>query len=148
MALETLVAGAVAILTPYVAAGSIKAAETLGENLADNADALWSKVREWLQGDDRAKVVENFASAPALNDTALEQALLARLKGEPSLVGQLEALLDSFGSRVEVRQKIRQLAGEAIGIDVGVVSQRLDAFVGQDVDTVTGTLTGARIEKM
>lgn len=149
MVIEALVASTITILAPYVAAGATKAAETLGEAMAKGAGNLLDQLRTWLNGDNEASsALRNFETNPNRYGGGLEDILSEKLKSNPAMVDDLMNIVNEVGPRVEVVQKIRTLAGQAVGLDVAKWEKGL-AKVEQQVETLEkgGTLVGASIGK-
>lgn len=150
MSVEALAAAAIAVVTPYIAAGAKKAAETIGEDLVRKVETLWGKMRAWMSSDNRSKrALENFEADAGMYSGAATMVLKEILTAKPELQGELQRELDGLGSRLIVRQKIEILAGQATGLDVGVVLRGLDAAVDQDVGYVApnASITGAKISQ-
>jgi hypothetical protein len=146
MSIETLAATAIAILSPYLAAGAKKAAEVAGAAVAEQAGKLLSKTRGWFAGDAEAeRTLQSYESRPDRYASAVQDILLDKLKINPSMAGELQQIVDAMGGRVEVIQKIRILAGQAIGLDLAKWEKGL-AIVNQEVDTIQlgGSLIGVR----
>jgi hypothetical protein len=145
--MEVLAASVVALLSPYVAAGAKKAAEVLGTALANQTTDLLARVRGWFAGDQEAKsVLDDFEKKPSRYGGVLEDILSEKAKSDPDRAKELESMIDRMGPRVEVIQKMRVLAGEAVGLDADKWEQGV-ARVEQTVDEVKagGKLTGARV---
>lgn len=147
MALEGLVASAVSVLAPYVAAGAKKAAEVAGVSIAGYTGKLLLRIKEWFSGDPEATAaLENFEAKPDRYASLLQDILLEKANGDPLIAEELAALLEAMGPRVEVFQKIKTLAGEATGLDISKWEKGA-ASAYQDVEIVedSGTLIGAKI---
>jgi hypothetical protein len=147
MAIEALVSSAIAILTPYVAAGAQKAAEVAGQAIATGAGTLLQRVREWFASDDEAaSALSKFEEKPSRYAPSVEDILLEKATANPPIATDLQALIEGMGPRIEVFQKIKTLAGQAVGLDIAKW-ERGAASAFQDVDLVErgATLTGAKV---
>jgi hypothetical protein len=147
MVIEALVASAVTVLSPYVAAGATKAAEVVGEAVATQAGKLLGRLREWFSGDSEAvTALGNFETNPSRYSGIVEDILRHKAGADPKILAELEQLLGAMGPRVEVFQKVRTLAGEVVGLDMAKWEKGL-AIARQDVDTVEkgGKLIGTKI---
>ena|SRR5215472_13660853 len=145
MVIETLAATTMTILAPYVAAGGKKAAEVAGAALAEQAGKLLSKIRDWFKGDQEAQTaLQSYEKNPNRYGPIVQDILLERLKSSPDLVKELQSLIDAMGPRIEVFQKVEQLAGTATGLDLAKWQQGL-ATARQEVKRVEpgAVLTGA-----
>src|SRR5262245_14484116 len=119
MAIETIIASAMTILTPYVAAGAKKAAEVAGGAVAEQAGKLLGRLRSWFNGDDEATAaLGNFEKNPSRYGGIVEDILRQKIDSNPAILTELQQLLDAIGPRVEVLQKVKTLAGQAVGLDV------------------------------
>jgi hypothetical protein len=145
MVIETLAATTMTILAPYVAAGGKKAAEVAGAALAEQAGKLLTKIRDWFKGDQEAQTaLQSYEKNPNRYGPIVQDILIERLKASPDLVKELQSLIDAMGPRIEVFQKVEQLAGTATGLDLAKWQQGL-ATARQEVNRVEpgGVLTGA-----
>lgn len=110
---------------------------------------LFSRLRDWLAGNEEAEaVLDQFEKRPSRYGGALEEILIEKARAEPARAKELEGLMDAMGPRIDVLQKIRVLAGQAVGFDVDKWERGV-AKVEQDVGTVErdATLTGVRLRK-
>jgi hypothetical protein len=147
MAIEAIVASAVSILAPYVAAGGKKAAEVVGEALADQTGKLLGRIRSWFSGDDEAtSTLAKFEEKPARYAASVEDILREKIEADPAKQAELQRLLETMGPRIEVFIKVRSLAGEAIGLDLAKWEKGVARAIAE-VDTVEkgGKLTGAKV---
>lgn len=145
--METFAASIITVLAPYVAAGAKKAVEVAGTAIAEHAGALLSRLREWFVGDEEAaSVLEGFEKKPSRYGGVLEDILREKAKSDPARARELQEMMDAMGPRLEVIQKIRELAGEAVGLDLDKWEKGV-ATASQDVDVVKSgaSLTGAKI---
>jgi hypothetical protein len=147
VAIEALVASAITVLSPYVVAGATKAAEVVGEAVATRAGKLLGKIRDWFSGDSEATAaLGNFETNPSRYGAIVQDILREKAGADPKILNELEQLLGAMGPRVEVFQKVRTLAGQAVGLDLAKWEKGLAAAT-QDVDVVErgATLIGAKI---
>jgi hypothetical protein len=147
MAIEAIVASAVSVLAPYVAAGGKKAAEVVGEALADQTGKLLGRIRSWFSGDDEAtSTLAKFEEKPARYAGSVEDILREKIEADPAKQAELQQLLETMGPRIEVFMKVRSLAGEAIGLDLAKWEKGV-ARATAEVDTVEkgGKLTVTKI---
>jgi hypothetical protein len=145
MAIEAIVASAVSILAPYVAAGGKKAAEVVGEGLAKQAGNLLGRIRSWFSGDEEAtSTLAKFEEKPARYSTSIEDILREKIEADPAKLSELEQLVESMGPRLEVLIKVKTLAGEVLGLDLAKWEKGMARAVAE-VDTVEkgAKLTGA-----
>jgi hypothetical protein len=145
MAIEAIVASAVSILAPYVAAGGKKAAEVVGEGLAKQAGNLLGRIRSWFSGDDEAaSTLAKFEEKPARYSASVEDILREKIEADPAKLAELQQLVETMGPRLEVFIKVKTLAGEVLGLDL-VKWEKGVARAIAEVDTVEkgAKLTGA-----
>jgi hypothetical protein len=146
MAIETLATTAVTILAPYVAAGGKKAAEVLGAGLAKQAEKLLSKMGDWFRGDQKAeRALRDYELDPDPYGPVVQHFLLQKLRANPNLADELEALLDGMGSLVEVLQNVERLAGTATGLDLVKWQGTARAIQNVRVVEAGAVLTGAKV---
>jgi len=149
MAIETLVASAITILSPYVAAGAKKAAEVAGAAVANQAGKLLERFRMWFSGDQEAtSAFGNFEKNPSRYGGIIEDILQQKANANPGILNELRQILDEMGPRVEVFQKVKTLAGQAVGLDMAKWEKGL-AISRQEVETVVegATLIGAKLDR-
>ncbi len=149
MAIETLVASAITILSPYVAAGAKKAAEVAGAAVANQAGKLLERFRMWFSGDQEAtSALDNFEKNPSRYGGIIEDILQQKANANPGILNELRQILDEMGPRVEVFQKVKTLAGQAVGLDMAKWEKGL-AISRQEVETVVegATLIGAKLDR-
>ena len=149
MAIETLVASAITILSPYVAAGAKKAAEVAGAAVANQAGKLLERFRMWFSGDQEAtSALDNFEKNPSRYGGIIEDILQQKANANPGILNELRQILDEMGPRVEVFQKVKALAGQAVGLDMAKWEKGL-AISRQEVETVVegATLIGAKLDR-
>lgn len=147
MAIEAIVASAVSILAPFVAAGGKKAAEVVGEAFADQTGKLLGRIRSWFSGDDEAaSTLAKFEEKPARYASSVEDILREKIEGDPARQAELLQLIEAMGPRIEVFIKVRTLAGEAIGLDLAKWENGV-ARATVEVDTVEkgGKLIGTKV---
>jgi hypothetical protein len=133
--------------TLYVAAGATKAAEVVGEAVATKAGKLLGRVRAGFSGDREATTaLENFEKKPSLYEGVVRGLLSEKAGTNPVMLDELRQLLDDMGPRVDVFQKIGNLAGQATGLDLAKWEKGL-AVARQEVETVEkgATLIGAKV---
>src|SRR4051794_35713329 len=110
MSVEALAAAAIAVVTPYIAAGAKKAAETIGEDLVRKVEKLWGKMRAWMSSDERSKRALKTFEADAGMYSGPAPVVLGEIPAaKPELQGEPQRELDGWGSRLIVRQKIEIL---------------------------------------
>jgi hypothetical protein len=146
MGLEMLATSAISILVPYVSAGAKKAAEVAGEKVAKAAGELLSGLRRWFSGDEEAEeVLANFEKRPSRYGETVKTMLLEKAEAGPALRDELEKIIESAGSPVEVVQDVRKLAGEVLGMDLAKW-EKMSARIVQHVDELEagGRLTGVQ----
>jgi hypothetical protein len=148
MVVESLVASAITILAPYVATGAKKAAEVAGQAVAEQAGKLLGQIRAWFADDlEASSTLESFEKNPSRYGSAVEDILREKASSNSAIVDGLTQLIDEMGPRIEVVQKIKSLAGEAIGLDIAKWEEGLAASAFQEVERVEkdATLIGAKI---
>jgi hypothetical protein len=147
MAIEEVVATAVGILAPYLAAGGKKAAEVVGEELAKNAGNLLGRIRSWFSGDDEAvSTLAKFEEKPTRYSASIEDILREKVETDPAKLAELQQLVETMGPRLDVLIKVKTLAGEVLGMDLAKWESGV-ARARAEVDTVEkgGKLTGVTV---
>jgi hypothetical protein len=145
MAIETLAATAITLLSPYLAAGAKKAAEVAGAAVADQAGKLLSKIRDWFGSDQEAKAaLQNYEINPNRYGPTVQDILLEKLKANPNWADELRQIVDAMGPRIDVFQNVKKLAGQATGLDIAKWEKGMATAI-QEVNVVEpgASLTGA-----
>jgi len=143
----TLAAGAIALLTPYLAKAGTEFAGEAGKAAWGLAGRLLGRLRSAVTGKPREQeALEAFSSEPADSATKTQAVLEGVLKADPELAREVEQILQEvkrLGPSVSVVQKIKEAEDVA-----GVRARRIrsgSVEVEQDVEKAKN-VTGVQIE--
>jgi hypothetical protein len=92
----TIAAGAISVLTPYLAEAGKEFAKKAGEKLADKAGEIYQLIKDKFKGDDEAQ--QTLALVEAKPDSkprlaTLEEVLLDRMRGDGEFLHKLHQLV-------------------------------------------------------
>jgi hypothetical protein len=145
----TLAITVVSALSPYLTAGATKAAEKLGEKSVEVLGQLWNTLTGRLAKDpEAAGVLQSYKARPERYQDAVRQVLTEHFELDPAFCAEALRLVREGGPGIFVNQRIEELRGEAVGVDMDR-SDPDGVRVEQDVTTVTehGSLTGVRVKR-
>lgn len=136
----TIVAGVIAVLTPYVKKGAREFAEAAGEAGYAKAKALLQTLRARWAGDAEASdTLDRFEQKPDRYAPVLEDIMQEKIDADPGLAGELDGMLRELAPTLEILQQL-DTARNVTGLKAGRVSggnTRVTQTI-RDADGVTG----------
>lgn len=150
--IETIAAGVVAILTPYVKKGAEKVIEEAGKVAKKKIGELLDTLRKRFSGDKEAKdQLEYFEKDPETYKPVMEKILQRRMSEDKDLADELEKLLKEIreaAPSLEVVIKMGEvddlIAAEVDDLEKGTVKVDVDVEKGKKVVGYKGKRIGRK----
>lgn len=111
MEISLLVTAALTILSPLLTKAGEKAAETIGEKLANKATekGIWQKVKSlFIVTDDEQVIeqIENKSIATQADIASIEEKLTQKLENHPKLAGEIQEYLHLSSTNMFVAERL------------------------------------------
>jgi hypothetical protein len=134
MIVETIAAGAITVLSPYLAKAAGKFAEKAGEKLVEKADALYQTIKNYFKGDEDA--AQTLALAESKPDSkarlsALEEVLVEKMTVDSTFAEEITQLVEE--AKTADSNHVLVFGDRSIGVG-GDVSE--STFITGDNNTV------------
>lgn len=147
--IETIAAGVIAILTPYVKKGAQKIIDEAGEVAKKKIGELLDTLKKRFSGDKEATdQLEYFEKDPETYKPVMEKILQRRMGEDQTLVEELGKLLkeiEDADPNLKVVIKMDKV-DKAVGAEVGHLK---DGTVEVDMEIKEGNdITGAKVDKI
>jgi hypothetical protein len=147
--METIAAGAIALLTPYIARAAGEFAGEAGKAAWQLAEQLFRRLRTAAVGHPSAsRSLDEFEQSPERSRAETQEALQGLLEGDPKLAKEVVGILDqvkSLGPAVLVTQRIKE-AEDVVGlkarrlnrgsVDVQQEMDRGNRVIGAEIDEI------------